>query len=56
MQAGGFLNYRLKYCLPKVSYCICQPNDFERGNYEKSGGQTGGQAKFWGSMAYPGPP
>jgi len=25
MQARGFLNYRLKYCRPKVIYCICQP-------------------------------
>jgi len=23
MQAGGFLNYRSKYCWPKVIYCIC---------------------------------
>jgi len=23
MQATGFLNYRLKYCWPKVIYCIC---------------------------------
>jgi len=23
MQARGFLNYRLKYCWPKVIYCIC---------------------------------
>jgi len=22
MQARGFLNYRLKYCWPKVIYCI----------------------------------
>jgi len=21
----GFLNYRLKYCWPKYTYCICQP-------------------------------
>jgi len=23
MQARGFLNYRFKYCWPKVIYCIC---------------------------------
>ena len=23
MQSRGFLNYRLKYCWPKVIYCIC---------------------------------
>jgi len=23
MQAKGFLNYRLKYCWPKVIYCMC---------------------------------
>jgi len=23
MQAKGFLNYRLKYCWPKVIYCVC---------------------------------
>jgi len=23
MQARGFLNYRLKYCWPKVIHCIC---------------------------------
>jgi len=56
MQARGFLNYRLKYYWPKVFYCICQPNDFEREIMKKNwGGQTGGQAKIWGGMAHPGP-
>jgi len=30
MHARGFLNYRLKYCWPKVIYCICQSNEVER--------------------------
>jgi len=32
MQAGGLLNYRLKYCWPKVIYCICQLNALEGEN------------------------
>ena len=35
MQARGFLNYRLKYCWPKVFYCICQPNELERETMKK---------------------
>ena len=35
MRVRGFLNYRLKYCSPKVIYCICQPN--ERGIMKKLG-------------------
>jgi len=55
MQARGFLNYRLKYCWPKVMFCICQPN--EHGKLRKElGGQTGGQAKTWGAIAHPGLP
>ena len=44
MQARGFLNYRLKYCWPKVIYCVCQPNKVER-EIEKN----------WGAMAHLGP-
>jgi len=42
MQATGFLNYRLKYCWPKVISCICQPNELKREIKKKTGGQTGG--------------
>jgi len=38
MQARGLLNYRLKYCWPKVNYCICQPNELERKIRKKTGG------------------
>jgi len=30
LQAEGFLNYRLKYCWPKVISCIRPPNKLER--------------------------
>jgi len=40
MQARGLLNYRLKYCWPKVIYCICQPNELEREIKKKSGGES----------------
>ena len=53
MQARGFLNYGLKYCWPKVFYCICQPNELEQEIMKKLGG---GQAKIWGAMAHPAPP
>jgi len=53
MQARGFLNYRLKYCWPKVFYCICQPNELEREIMNK---KLGVQAKIWGAMAHPRPP
>jgi len=52
MQARGFLNYRLKYCLPKVIFCVCEPNELKRKIKKK----TGGQAKICGAMAHPGPP
>jgi len=42
MQAGGFLNYRLKYCWPKVIYYICQPNELEREIKKKNGGAKQG--------------
>jgi len=53
MQATGLLNYRLKYCWPKVIYCICQPNELEREITQKTGAE---QANIWGDMAHPGPP
>jgi len=37
MQARGFLNYRSKYCWPKVIYCICQPNELWREIKKKTG-------------------
>jgi len=40
MQAGGFLNYRLKYCWPKVIYCACQPNELKREIRKKLAGAT----------------
>jgi len=58
MQARGFLNHRLKYCLPTVIYCslhVCQinctclPNELKRDIKKKTGGgQAGGQAKIRG--------
>jgi len=45
MQATGFLNYRLKYCWPKVIYCVCQPNKLEREIKKSWRGQAGGQDK-----------
>ena len=30
MQTREFLNYRLKYCWPKIIYCICQRNELKR--------------------------
>jgi len=56
MQARGFLNYRLKYCWPKVFYCICQPNDFEPGIMEKTGGPHRCQEKIWRAMTHPATP
>ena len=29
---------RLKYCWPKVIYCICQPNELKREIKKKNGG------------------
>jgi len=43
MQARGFLNDRLKYCWPKVIYCICQGNDL-RQKIKKTGGPWPTQA------------
>jgi len=54
VQAKGFLTYRLKYCWPKVFYCICQPNELERETKKTTGGHADGQAKIWGAMAHQG--
>jgi len=57
MQARGFLNYRLKYCWPKVIYCICQPNELKREIKKKlEGAKQGANQKSRGAMAYPGSP
>ena len=53
MQARGLLNYRLKYCWPKIIYCICQPNELEGEITKKLGGQAGGQAKILGGHGPP---
>jgi len=52
MQARGLLNYRLKYCWPKVIYCIRQPNELERETTKK----TGGASKNLGGYGPPRPP
>jgi len=44
MQARGLLNDRLKYCWPKVIYCICQPNELEQEIKKKLGGPWPTQA------------
>ena len=41
MQGSGFLNYRLKYCWPKVIYYIRQPNELKREIKNKTGGKQG---------------
>jgi len=57
MQAKGFVNYRLKYCWPKVFYCIWQPNDLEREIKKKTGGANRGPSKIlegpWPTQAPP---
>jgi len=50
MQARGFLNYRSKYCWPKVIYCICQPNELEREIKKKLGGKQGAKQKSGDAM------
>ena len=56
MQARGLLNYRLKYCWPKVIHCICQPNELERDIKKKTGGNTGGKQKSGGPWPTQAPP
>ena len=57
MQARGFLNYCLKYCWPKLIYCICQPNELEREIKKKLGGGNRGPSKnlgeAWATQAPP---
>ena len=49
MLAKRYLNYRLKYCWPKVIYCICQPNEVEREIKKKTGEANKGPSKIlWG--------
>jgi len=51
------LNYRLKYCWPKVIYFIYQPNEVEREIKKKTeGAKQGAKQKSGGAMAHPGPP
>ena len=67
MQARGFLNHRLKYCLPTVIYCslhVCQinctclPNELKRDIKKKTGGgaSRGPSKNKGGTMAHPVPP
>jgi len=55
MQARGFLNYRLKYCWPKVFYCICQPNELKPEIKKKTAEPNRGQQKFWEGHGPPSP-
>jgi len=48
MQARRLLNYCLKYCWPKVIYCICEPNELEREITKKLGGKQGAKQKSGG--------
>ena len=52
MQARGYLDNCLKYCWPKVIYCIRQPNKL-KGEIKK---KLGGQAKICGGHGPPNPP
>jgi len=51
MQARGLLDYRLKYCWPKVFYYICQPNELN-GKLRKN---WGAKRKSGGAIAHPAP-
>jgi len=59
MQARGFLNYRLKYCWPKVincSLCVNQTN-FKWEIKKKTVGTSREPSKnLGGGMTHPGPP
>jgi len=47
-QARGFLNYRLKYCWPKVIYCIFHSSKTNLNGKKNWGGvETGSQQKIW---------
>jgi len=61
MQARGFLNYRLKYCWPKVIYCrlyVYQTNlnGKLRKNLRRRGAKEGAKQKSAGAMTHPGLP
>jgi len=50
MQARGFMNYRLKYCWPKVIYFIFQPHELKQEIKAKNEGSTknlGGHGPPW---------
>jgi len=49
MKARRFLNYRLKYCWPKVICCLCQPNKLIWYITKETGGQTEANKKSGGS-------
>ena len=53
MQVRRFLNYRLKYCWPKVFSTVYVNQKNLNGKLRK---KLGGQPKIWGAMAHPGPP
>jgi len=56
MQARGYLDNLLKYCRPKVIYCICQPNQLKREINKKTGGaKRGAKQKSGEAIAHPGP-
>jgi len=55
MHARGFLNYRLKYCWPKVIYSICQPNELNGKLRKKTGGAKEGPSKNLGGHGPPTP-
>jgi len=51
MQARDFLNYRLKYCWPKVIYCICLPNELKREIKKKMGDPSKNLGQPWHTQA-----
>jgi len=53
MQDRGFLNYRLKYCWPKVIYCTCQRNELEREIKKKTGADSQKSWEPWPTQAPP---
>jgi len=56
MQARGLLNYRLKYCWPKVIYCIYINQTNLNGKLRKNwGAKQGAKQKSVGAMTHPGP-
>jgi len=55
MQARGYLDNRLKYCWPKIIYCICQPNELKREIKKNTGGPNRGPSKNLGVYGPPSP-